>query len=111
MKFMSMAVLAELLADSVESIDHRPASAHTATMRRIAQHRVDNTDGADGQAWLRVQKGVRELENSETSPVTIANVGALVFVEDDQTVAATGDIEAGVLDSIDDEGRPWVFMV
>ena len=77
----------------------------------IAQHRVDNTEGSDGDVWIFVQKGVFELENSTTAPVAQAQVGTEVFVEDDQTIAATGTIAAGILDSIDDEGRPWVFMI
>lgn len=78
----------------------------------IAQKFVSNAGGADGAVIVEVQKGVFGLKNSQTNPVTQAQVGRDVFVEDDGTVASTGanTVIVGVVDEISPGGRVFVHF-
>jgi len=59
----------------------------------------DNTAGSAGDLNATVKRKAFALSNSTTNPVTQANLGRVVYVEDNQTVAATTthSIPAGIL--------------
>jgi len=59
----------------------------------------DNTSGAAGDLVATLKRGSFVLANSTVHPVTQANLGRVVYVEDNQTVAAssTHSIPAGIL--------------
>lgn len=77
-----------------------------------AEHRADNSAGADGDIQLRYQPGVFRYANSAAGDlITVADIGLACFVVDDQTVAKTHATntrsKAGVVEMIDDQGV-WV---
>ncbi len=56
----------------------------------VAQAEANNTAGADGALFAQVRRGAFPFANSTAGDaITIADVGATVFVVDDQTVAKT----------------------
>lgn len=73
-----------------------------------AEESVDNTGGAAGDKSCKVRSGIFKWENSGTDPVTIADVGALVYGEDNQTVSKTDNTGArsavGRLYEVDTDG-------
>lgn len=80
----------------------------------IAQSRVDNTTGADGDKEVAVLTGVRVLVDNAGNAVTRANsFGRKVYIADDHSITtaavATNDLLCGVLDCIDTDGT-WVFI-
>jgi exosome complex RNA-binding protein Csl4 len=88
-----------------------PAS-DTAGLRVVgrAEESVDNSGTAgDGALSIAVRRGVFRWENGDT--LTIADVGNLAYVEDDQTVqtaaSATHDVVAGIIIDVDSDGA-WV---
>jgi hypothetical protein len=75
---------------------------------------LDNTDGADGAETVEVESGVFRYENSaDTDEITLAEVGQVCYIVDDQTVAKTSGSStrspAGIIDDVDDAGV-WVRM-
>lgn len=72
-----------------------------------AEETVENT-GKDGEATVRVTRGVFVFDNSSTTAnkVGIADMLGLCYMEDDHTVtkAATGASVAGLVVRVDDEG-------
>lgn len=50
---------------------------------------VDNSAGAAGDLKAEIRRGIFKFANSATDPVTQASLGKTVYVEDDETVAAT----------------------
>ena len=72
-----------------------------------AEETVENT-GSDGDAVVRVSRGVFVLDNSSTAAnkVGIADVLGPCYIEDDHTVTktATGASVAGLVVRVDDEG-------
>jgi hypothetical protein len=53
---------------------------------------IDNTSGSSGDVWVRVEKGASRafaLDNSDVAPVSRANIGDLVYAEDDRTISRT----------------------
>lgn len=72
-----------------------------------AEETVENT-GSDGDAVVRVSRGVFVFDNSSTAAnkVGIADVLGPCYIEDDHTVtkAATGASVAGLVVRVDDEG-------
>lgn len=82
-----------------------PAS-DTAGLTVIGRCEHSGTEGDD----IDVKVGCFRWENSETDAVAAANINKLCYVEDDQTINASGGtnkIVAGVVVEIDDEGV-WV---
>lgn len=75
----------------------------------IAGERVDNTD--DGEYLKVVERGIRLLANSSTSPVVRNMVGRPCYVEDDNTVAGltTYFVAAGIVHDVTTDGV-WVDM-
>lgn len=65
----------------------------------VADQRADNSSGLDGAATVRCYEGqLFKFKNSATNAVDVADQGALVFVEDDETVAdaaGTNGVVAG----------------
>ena len=76
-----------------------------------AEEQVDNSAGADGAVTVTVLEGrVLSLKNSAVNAVTEADIGGLVYVEDDETVAGAGgtnSIIAGRCIGLDSAGV-WV---
>ena len=72
-----------------------------------AEETVENT-GSDGDAVVRVSRGVFVFDNSATAAnkVGIADVLGPCYIEDDHTVTktATGASVAGLVVRVDDEG-------
>lgn len=76
-----------------------------------AEEQVDNTLGANGALTVKVRMGCFRYKNSETHAVTVANIGHLGYMEDDETVSGTdasGTLSAaGVIVDVDSDGV-WV---
>ena len=88
--------------------------AASTTLRAVGRvnQQVDNSDGSNGDALAEVQQGVFHWENStSTDEITLADIGLVCFIVDDQTVAKTdgGGLRsrAGVVVDVDDDGV-WV---
>ena len=78
----------------------------------VAQAEANNTSGADGALFAQVRRGAFPFANSTAGDaITIADVGATVFVVDDQTVAKTDGVgtrsRAGRVFDVDADGV-WV---
>lgn len=78
----------------------------------MALSTADNKDGANGAISVDVQSGCFAFVNSGTDPVDLSHVGKTVFIEDDETIAATdagGTLSAaGTL--FDFDGDAWVNL-
>jgi len=79
-----------------------------------AEQRIDNSAGANGALTLTYRPGIYRFGNSAAADlITIAEVGDVCFVVDDQTVAKTDGTSArsaaGIVDSVDSLGV-WVRM-
>jgi len=77
-----------------------------------AEELVDNSDGGDGDAVLRVRPGIFAYANSAAGDlITAADIGKACFAVDDQTVAKTDGTgtrsKAGVVARVDADGV-WV---
>ncbi len=91
------------------------AGADTAgyTVLGVALEEVDNTGGADGVLTVRVQTmGVFSFALGGSAAQ--ADLGADVYVADDQSVAlaadTTNDVPVGRLESLDGTGHAWVRL-
>ena len=76
---------------------------------------VNNTGGADGAVQVLVRQGVFFYENSSAGDLIAADdVGKVVFIVDDQTVALTDGgatrSKAGVVYAVDSFGKVGVFL-
>lgn len=87
------------------------ASAASLVILGLAQERVDNGAGANGDADVTVRRCRVFLANSSTAPVTQAHVGQVAHAEDNETVAAPGSAgpAAGVIESVDTNGV-WINL-
>lgn len=75
---------------------------------------VDNTSGGDGDLTIEVEEGIFKWANSSGDAVTAAELGATVYIEDDQTVCKTSSSKsaAGKAVALDDDGDSvWVKTV
>ncbi len=77
-----------------------------------AEARVDNRLGVAGDEDLTYRPGIFQYANSAAADaITFADVGALAYVVDDQTVAKTDGTgtrsPAGIIDSVDTNGV-WI---
>lgn len=70
-----------------------------------AEETVENK-GGDGEAVIRVARGVFVFENSTSGKITAAEVLGPCYIENDQTVmkTATSASVAGLVIRVDDEG-------
>lgn len=89
-------------------------AADTAALKvvGVADELADNTSGASGDIRVRCGHGVYLF--AKNADIAQADVGKLVYVEDNQTVqegTGTNSIKAGVLVEIDIEtGNAWVLV-
>lgn len=77
-----------------------------------AGDKIDNSAGADGAIELKdgqCECGRARLVNSAAS-ITNAHIGSLCYVVDDQTVAATGSVPAGVVMEVGSDGFVYVWV-
>lgn len=66
------------------------ATATTLTADGLALSSVDNTDGADGDKIVEIERGVFRFDNSAAADaITAAEIGDTAYIVDDQTVAKT----------------------
>ncbi|WP_085919087.1 hypothetical protein [Halomonas sp. CSM-2] len=82
------------------------------TAAGVFSYYQDNTDGADGDEVVEVERGNFCLDNSTgADEITRADIGKVCFIVDDQTVAKTDGTTtrspAGIVDDVDDAGV-WV---
>lgn len=80
---------------------------------RFAEY-CDNSSGANGAQMVEVESGCFRYDNSASADeITVADVGEVCYLVDDQTVALTSATStrsrAGVIDQVDDAGV-WVIM-
>jgi len=90
-----------------------PASAAAALkVVGVADGTADNRTGLDGAANVSANLGAYLMNNDAADPVTIADIGAPVYVTDDNTIAKTSASGAkpvaGTLFNIDPTGAAWV---
>lgn len=88
------------------------ATATTLVADGVALSTVDNSDGADGDLIVEVERGVFQFANSAgADAITRAEIGDTAYVVDDQTVAKTDGTstrsEAGEIVDVDVQGV-WV---
>lgn len=71
----------------------------------LAEERVDNSAGADGDVKVRVKKGLFLIPLS----ATVANIGAAVYAtaDDTFTLTASTNLQIGVIDAVDADGT-WL---
>lgn len=77
-----------------------------------AGDKIDNSAGADGAIELKegqCECGRVRLVNGSSS-LTNAHIGQLCYVVDDQTVALTGSVPAGVLMEVGSDGFVYVWV-
>jgi diaminopimelate epimerase len=88
--------------------DAVPATSGGNAARGVAHHAADNTGGADGDIRVELRRGVYRFDNGAGgAALARADIGAVAYVVDDQTVGKTGTAVAGVMVDIDDVGV-WV---
>ena len=88
------------------------STATTLKAVGVAEHRADNSSGANGDIRVRCRKGVHRFANSaSTDAITLADVGDDCYIVDDQTVAKTSGTNtrsvAGKVFDVDADGV-WV---
>ncbi len=91
---------------AVDAAGNANPASDTAGLRvqGRAENMVDNTGGAAGDKTVNVRRGVFGWTNSETDPVSKAEVGKIVYVDDDITICKTGGtnhLAAGLLLAIE----------
>lgn len=79
-----------------------------------AEERVDNSSGSAGDLTAKYRPGIFRFANSASADeITKADIGAVCYAVDDQTVAKTDGTStrspAGVIDGVDATGV-WVRM-
>jgi len=76
-----------------------------------AEETVDNSGGANGDLTIDVMRGIFRYDNSETDPVTAADIGSDCYIVDEQTVGRTGeiDIAAAILGAGDGTAKTFNF--
>lgn len=88
------------------------STATTLTAVGVAQERVDNSAGADGDLRVEVRRGVFKFANSAAADqITRAEIGDSAYIVDDQTVAKTNGTStrsvAGIIRDVDADGV-WI---
>lgn len=104
-----LAVGATIYAGAMYALDASgnavPATSAGKAVRAVAQERVVQANGDTAVSGL---KGSWRFGNSAAgAALTRADIGAVAYVADDQTVAKTGTAVAGVVLDIED-GDVWV---
>ena len=87
------------------------ATSASPVILGVAEERVVNTGGSNGDLDITVRRGRVFLENSTSAPVTQAHVGQVVHAEDNQTVSRPGTSgpAVGVVESASADGV-WVDL-
>lgn len=91
--------------------------AHDATGKLFfgrAEHDVDNTQGADGAAYIAVTRNRHfMLANDASAPLTQADIGKPVAITGDGTVgkATQGKLIAGTMMGLDGGTHVWVEVM
>lgn len=91
--------------------------AHDATARLFfgrAEHDVDNTQGADGAAYIAVTRNRHFMfANDAAAPLTQANIGTQVAITGDGTVGQVADrkLIAGTMMGLDGGTHVWVEVM
>jgi hypothetical protein len=80
-----------------------------------AEALADNSAGAAGAVSVEYRQGIFLFANSAAGDlITIADIGKLCYIVDDQTVAKTDGTatrsRAGLVDGIESTGAVWVRM-
>jgi hypothetical protein len=80
----------------------------------VALEEADNTAGGDGELTVKVlTQGVFSF--AKTGTITQANIGAKVYIADDQTVAlaaaTTNDIPCGRIEALDGSSSLWIRVI
>ncbi len=96
---------------AINSSGYAVNAADTASLKVVGMSTAaaDNTDGGAGDIDVLVQQGVSCWVNGNAA--TIANVGSLAYVSDNQTVATSGTsnaIPVGTIYLVDDSGI-WCY--
>ena len=78
----------------------------------VADAEANNSGGSAGDITARVRPGIFRMANSaSTDEITIAEIGAVAYAVDDQTVAKTDGSSsrspAGIVSDVDDQGV-WI---
>lgn len=88
--------------------DAVPATAGGTNARAVAQLRADNSTGVAGAERVTGERGVWRFANSAgAAELKRADIGAVAYVADDQTVSKTGTAVAGLVLDVED-GEVWV---
>ena len=97
-------VKANMVEEQLKGMTPDPEKA-TKEQKAQAEETVENK-GGDGEAVIRVARGVFIFENSTSGKITAAEVLGPCYIEDDQTVTktATSASVAGLVIRVDDEG-------
>jgi hypothetical protein len=116
-----LAAGAKLYKGSLTAIDTsgnaRPArntSSNSDVIVGFSERTVDNSSGSAGDVKTEgVRRGIIELNNDGSDPVTAASIGRTVYAVDDQTVSAGSNssarVSAGKFMGFDaDSGKPLV---
>lgn len=89
----------------------------TVRVMGVAQEEVDNSAGIAGAKRVAIRRGAFSFKNSSAGDlIGAANMGAIVYAVDDQTVAATDGgagarKAAGVCIGLDDDGSNVIVEV
>lgn len=97
-----------LVRDSSGNVEPGTTATGKVAVGRC-EERADNSSGAAAAINVKYRSGVFRWLNSSGDPVTKADIGATVYIEDDQTVCktGTGKSAAGIMEDIDTLGV-WV---
>ena len=84
-------------------------SATTPIVVGCSEEEVNNTGGAAAK-YIKVRQGCHKWANSAIGPLSKANIGSMVFCEDDVTVTSVSAAHAaaGIMVDIDADGGIWV---
>lgn len=80
-------------------------AGHASAVKLIgfAEERIDNTTGATGDQYVKIEKDVRIIP---LAGATVANIGASVYASADDTFTLTAGalLQIGTIDAIDADG-------
>lgn len=105
--------VAPLGVADLQAWDDQTRTGQASVFAATTGQNIDNTAGADADRHFVVRRGVFNMKNKGGDLVTENLIGALVYVEDDQTVrlTATSSVAAGILIGFDDrDGNPLVAI-
>lgn len=96
--------IAPLGVADLQGWDDQTQTGQASVFAATTGQYIDNTSGADGARHFNVRRGVFKMKNKAGDLVDETLIGALVYVEDDQTVRATAaaTVAAGILVGFDD---------